>query len=125
MDLEIHQLDLRYESLRVLNPRGERKLLASIGDTEQLVPISVVEDDELSHDEPQRYVVLDGFARVRVLRRLGRDTIAKDQKEGTTEQTSPPGAPEARTMPAAGYRKRFSRRSDAAHTERGPSPIRR
>jgi len=75
MDLEIHQLDLRYESLRVLNPRGERKLLASIGDTEQLVPISVVEDDELSHDEPQRYVVLDGFARVRVLRRLGRDTV--------------------------------------------------
>ncbi len=75
MDLEIHQLDLRYESLRILNPRGERKLLASIGDTEQLVPISVVEDDELSHDEPQRYVVLDGFARVRVLRRLGRDTV--------------------------------------------------
>ena len=75
MDLEIHQLDLRYESLRIFNPRGERKLLASIGDTEQLVPISVVEDDELSHDEPQRYVVLDGFARVRVLRRLGRDTV--------------------------------------------------
>ena len=70
MELEMHQLDLRYESLRVLSQRRERKLLASIGDTGQLVPISVVADTE-----PQRYVVLDGFTRVRVLRRLGRDTV--------------------------------------------------
>jgi ParB/RepB/Spo0J family partition protein len=75
MDLEIHQLDLRYESLRVLNPQRERRLLASIGERGQLVPISVVAAEKLRHDEPQRYVVLDGFARVRVVRRLGRDTV--------------------------------------------------
>lgn len=73
MELEIQQLDFRYEPLRVLNPRGERKLLASIGDTGQLVPISVVASDE--RDEVQRYVILDGFARVRVLQRLARDTV--------------------------------------------------
>jgi ParB family chromosome partitioning protein len=74
MELELHQLDFRYESLRVLSPGGERKLLASIGERGQLVPISVVADKE-QDAEVQRYVVLDGFARVRVLRRLGRDAI--------------------------------------------------
>jgi ParB/RepB/Spo0J family partition protein len=75
MELEIHQLDLRYATLRVLNPRRERKLLASIGEAGQLVPISVVVDSESQRGEVQRYVVLDGFARVRALRRLRRDTV--------------------------------------------------
>jgi ParB family transcriptional regulator, chromosome partitioning protein len=75
MDLELHQLDLRYESLRVLNPRRERRLLASISEAGQLVPICVIAQDESRRDEVQRYVVLDGFARVRVVRRLRRDTV--------------------------------------------------
>jgi ParB/RepB/Spo0J family partition protein len=75
MDIEMHQLDFRYESIRVFSPRRERKLFASIGEKGQLVPISVVADDEVREEEPKRYVVLDGFARVRVLRRLGRDTV--------------------------------------------------
>ena len=75
MDLEIHQLDLRYESLRVLHTQRERKLLASIGEKGQLVPVCVVAASEPRHDELERYVVIDGFARVRVLRRLGRDTV--------------------------------------------------
>lgn len=74
MELELHQLDLRYESLRVFSARRERKLLASIGERGQLVPISVVPEKEPGHDDVPRYVVLDGFARVRVLRRLGKDT---------------------------------------------------
>jgi len=73
MELELHQLDFRYESLRILNPKQERKLLASIGEAGQLVPISVLAGDD--QDEVKSYVILDGFARVRVLRRLARDTV--------------------------------------------------
>jgi ParB/RepB/Spo0J family partition protein len=75
MELELQQLDLRYESLRVFSARAERKLLASIGERGQLVPISVVPEKEPGHNEVPRHVVLDGFARVRVLRRLGQDTV--------------------------------------------------
>jgi ParB/RepB/Spo0J family partition protein len=74
MELELHQLDLRYESLRVVSPRAERRLFASIGERGQLVPISVVPEKHSGDEDLQRYVVLDGFARVRVLRRLGHDT---------------------------------------------------
>ena len=75
MELELHQLDLRYEFLRVVSPRAERKLFASIGERGQIVPISVVPEKPLGEEHLQRYVLLDGFARVRVLRRLGQDTV--------------------------------------------------
>jgi len=32
MDLEFHQLDLRYESLRIRHPKREKRLLASLSD---------------------------------------------------------------------------------------------
>ena len=73
MELEILQLDFRYEALRVLDPRRERRLLASIGEAGQLIPIAVVAGER--QGEARRYVILDGFARVRVLKRLARDTV--------------------------------------------------
>jgi ParB/RepB/Spo0J family partition protein len=68
MDLEFHQLDLRYDTLRVRQPTRERRLLASLADVGQQMPIVVVTD--------RRYVVVDGHKRVRCLRRLHRDTVA-------------------------------------------------
>ena len=69
MDLEFHQLDGRYERLRVRQPARERRLLASLADAGQQMPIVVV-------TEGATYVVVDGHKRVRCLRRLQRDTVA-------------------------------------------------
>lgn len=69
MELEFHQLDLRYEPLRVRHPARERRLLASIADVGQQMPIVVVGGDG------GRHVVVDGYKRVRCLRQLHRDTV--------------------------------------------------
>jgi ParB family transcriptional regulator, chromosome partitioning protein len=71
MELEFHQLDLRYESLRVHRQDRERRLLASLAEHGQQVPIVVV----VITEEPNRFVVIDGYKRVRALRRLGQDTV--------------------------------------------------
>jgi ParB family chromosome partitioning protein len=69
VDLEFHQLDGRYERLRVRQPARERRLLASLADAGQQMPIVVV-------TRGSTYVVVDGHKRVRCLRRLQRDTVA-------------------------------------------------
>lgn len=71
MDLEFHQLELRYERLRVIRQEQERRLLASLAEVGQQVPIVVVKDPQ-----DGRFVVIDGYKRVRSLRRLARDTIS-------------------------------------------------
>ena len=68
VDIDLHQLDLRYEALRKRNPAVERQLLASLAEVGQQSPIVVVEADV-------RFVVIDGYKRVRALRRLARDTV--------------------------------------------------
>jgi ParB family transcriptional regulator, chromosome partitioning protein len=69
VELEFHQLDGRYERLRVRQPVRERRLLASLADAGQQMPIVVVAAGAA-------YVVVDGHKRVRCLRRLHRDTVA-------------------------------------------------
>jgi len=69
MELELHQLDLRYEHLRRHNLQSERLLLASLADKGQKVPVVVL---ALVND---RYVLLDGYKRVRAFRRLKQDTF--------------------------------------------------
>ena len=71
MELEFHQLELRYERLKVVRPEQERRLLASLAEVGQQVPIVVVKQ-AVEH----QFVVIDGYKRVRALRRLGRDTVA-------------------------------------------------
>ena len=41
MELEFHQLALRYERLKVVRPEPERRLLASLAEVGQQVPIVV------------------------------------------------------------------------------------
>lgn len=69
MDLDLHQLELRYEALRKRSPRLERQLVASLSEVGQQLPIVVVAADA------GRFVVIDGYKRVRALRRLSRDTV--------------------------------------------------
>jgi ParB/RepB/Spo0J family partition protein len=71
MKLEFHQLDRRYEHLRVRNPERQRRLVASLAVSGQQTPIVVVAVSE----QPNRYLVIDGYKRVAALEQLGRDTI--------------------------------------------------
>jgi hypothetical protein len=68
MELELHQLDWRYEALRTRSARRERRLLAALSEVGQQTPIVVVRDGE-------RWVVVDGYKRVRALPRLGQDVV--------------------------------------------------
>ena len=71
MKLEFHQLDRRYEHLRVRNPERQRRLLASLAVSGQQTPIVVV----TVSGKPDRYLVIDGYKRVAALEQLGRDTV--------------------------------------------------
>lgn len=68
MELELHQLDLRYEGLRRRDRRRERALLASVSVIGQQTPVVVVATDD-------KHVLVDGYKRVRALARLRRDTV--------------------------------------------------
>jgi ParB/RepB/Spo0J family partition protein len=70
MQLEFHQLDRRWEHLRVREPHRQRRLLASLADSGQQTPIVVV-----AAGPPERYLVIDGHKRVAALEQLGRDTV--------------------------------------------------
>jgi len=68
VEVELHQLLLRYERLRKCHPRAERALLASLAEIGQQTPVVVVANAE-------RFVLIDGYKRVRALRRLARDVV--------------------------------------------------
>ena len=71
MKVELHQLDLRYEKLRTHKPEAERKLVGSLAEIGQQVPVVVVRGER-----PEQFVLVDGYKRVRALRRLGQDLVA-------------------------------------------------
>jgi ParB-like chromosome segregation protein Spo0J len=71
MQLEFHQLDRRWEHLRVRHRARQRRLLASLAESGQQMPIVVV----ASESEPERYLVIDGYKRITALQQLGRDTV--------------------------------------------------
>jgi ParB family transcriptional regulator, chromosome partitioning protein len=71
MQLQFHQLDRRWEHLRVRHPGRQRRLLASLADSGQQTPIVVV----AAEGQAERYVVIDGYKRIAALEQLGRDTV--------------------------------------------------
>jgi ParB family chromosome partitioning protein len=71
MQLEFHQLDRRWEHLRVRQPARQRRLLVSLADSGQQTPIVVV----AAEGQADRYVVIDGYKRIAALEQLGRDTV--------------------------------------------------
>lgn len=70
MDLEFHQIELRYESLRRTSAERERRLCGSLAQLGQQTPVVVV-----GGGDGGRYVLVDGYKRVRSLLRLRRDTV--------------------------------------------------
>ena len=71
MKLEFHQLNRRYEHLRVRRADEQRRLMASLAASGQQMPIVVV----AVSDKPDGYLVIDGYKRIAALEQLGRDTI--------------------------------------------------
>lgn len=71
MQLEFHQLERRLEHLRVHRPERQQRLLASLAASGQQTPVIVI-----AMDQPERYLLIDGYRRVRALEQLGRDTVA-------------------------------------------------
>jgi len=71
MQLEFHQLDRRWEHLRVRQPHRQRRLMASLAECGQQTPIIVV----VSPENRDRYLVIDGHKRIAALQQLGRDTV--------------------------------------------------
>jgi len=71
MQVEFHQLDRRWEHLRVHHPGRQRRLLASLAESGQQTPIVVV----AAEGQTDRFVVIDGYKRITALGQLGRDTV--------------------------------------------------
>src|SRR5580698_11135091 len=70
MQLEFHQLERRWEHLRVRHAGRQRRLLASLAEVGQQTPIVVV-----AEGQADGYVVIDGYKRLGALEQLGRDTV--------------------------------------------------
>jgi len=68
MQVEFHQLSLRYEALRIAEPGRQARMTASIAEAGQKSPVLVV------GIEPP-FVLIDGYYRVRALTALRRDTV--------------------------------------------------
>jgi ParB family transcriptional regulator, chromosome partitioning protein len=71
MQLEFHQLDRRWEHLRLRHPGRQRRLLASLAEAGQQMPIVVV----ATGAESKPYLVIDGYKRITALQQLSRDTV--------------------------------------------------
>jgi ParB family transcriptional regulator, chromosome partitioning protein len=70
MSVEYHCLQLRYAHLHAQNPRTLETLTTSIEQHGQLVPVIIVPEKEV-----HQWVLIDGYHRVKALKRLGKDTI--------------------------------------------------
>lgn len=71
MEIEISQLELRYARLRIRDAGQRARLLASLARDGQQSALSVV----ALEGEPDRFVLIDGYARVSALRELARDVV--------------------------------------------------
>lgn len=79
IEVEHHELVLRYQSLRVRNPSRQARLVASLAREGQKSPVLVIPVED-------RYILIDGYARVAALRELGEDTVVAVELEiGETE----------------------------------------
>jgi len=73
MEIELHQLDRPYAGLRIRDPRHSARWLASLsqgGDPDDSLAAVLV----VPAEAPDRFVLIDGYARVSALEQLGRDT---------------------------------------------------
>jgi len=70
MDIELHELELRYADLRVCTPDRLSQMTASLARHGQQSAVLVLTGDE------GRFVLVDGYARVEALLTLGKDQVS-------------------------------------------------
>lgn len=74
MELEFHQLEKKYAGLRITEAPRIARLVASLCEHGQQQPVLVVRGG--SHEDgAERYVLIDGYARVAALIELKRDSV--------------------------------------------------
>ena len=80
LDLDLHRLELRFASSRLVEPRAVARIAHSIERCGQIVPCVVVAvSGGPGAGGGERLVLIDGYRRVAALRRLGRDTASVEQ----------------------------------------------
>jgi ParB family chromosome partitioning protein len=81
LDIDLHMLELRFASARLIEPQAVEKLARSIERDGQIVPCIVVGASLDSSDakDSERLVLIDGYRRVAALRRLGRDRTSVER----------------------------------------------
>jgi hypothetical protein len=67
VEVDLHQLELRHRDLRIHDGDQRRRLIGSVAEIGQQVPVVVIRDAD-------RLVLIDGYLRVEALHRLHRDT---------------------------------------------------
>jgi ParB family transcriptional regulator, chromosome partitioning protein len=81
LDVDLHQLELRFAGARLIELQAVEKLAGSIERDGQIVPCIVVGGSLDSSDakDSERLVLIDGYRRVAALRRLGRDRASVER----------------------------------------------
>ena len=74
MELEFHQLEKKYAALRIADTQGTARVVASLCEHGQQQPVLVVRGTG-SDGGSERYVLIDGYARVAALNELKRDSV--------------------------------------------------
>ena len=74
MELEFHQLEQKYAGLRIADAQRTARLVASLCEHGQQQPVLVVRGTG-SAGGIERYVLIDGYARVAALNELKRDSV--------------------------------------------------
>src|ERR1700733_10154677 len=77
LDLDLHRLQLRFASIRLVEPLAVARIAHSIERCGQVVPCIVVAASDGTGGE--RLVLIDGYRRVAALRRLRRGTASVEQ----------------------------------------------
>jgi len=84
MRIGLHELDTKYEGLKVRDRRGESRLAVLLAQGGQYSPVVVVAS---GNDAGRRFVLIDGYKRLRAAKRAGLDEL-----EATVWEQSEPDA---------------------------------
>jgi ParB/RepB/Spo0J family partition protein len=79
LELDLHQLDLRFAASRLVDPQAVARIAQSIERCGQIVPCIVASAPGGAGAGAAPLVLIDGYRRVAALRRLGRDTASVEQ----------------------------------------------
>ena len=79
LELDLHRLELRFASSRLLEPRAVARIAHSIERCGQIVPCIVVAVPGDEGGGAAALVLIDGYRRIAALRRLGRDTASVER----------------------------------------------